>query len=78
MNRHVLKCCKCPTISEDIQIDPRAWNGWQYSPEQVCPDCIDREIARKATHQLIEQESHSHGKVIRTLNLVAINQGRSQ
>lgn len=42
-----LRCKKCPKVSESIKANPKAWNGWQIAPVEICPDCIESDLKAK-------------------------------
>jgi len=44
---NILQCSQCGNKSEDLNVNPKAWNGWQFAPKPVCPDCISRALAAK-------------------------------
>ena len=66
-----LKCTEpgCNNVSDDISKDPNAWDGWQIVPRKncVCPQCITNAVMQQ---NIVVEENHFRGRVIRTLHLV--------
>ena len=59
--------CKHCGATADLKGNIKAWNGWQVSPGEVCPDCIAKGLA---VQEVQIRESHSMGKYIRVIHIV--------
>jgi uncharacterized membrane protein len=72
---NILICKKCGSEA-DLNKDPKSANGWQVVPTVICAECIEKDLASRPTHALVEEKSHYRGKVIATLTLIPLDQGR--
>lgn len=68
--KYKLKCIKCGTVSEHIQMNLKAWNGWQITPDEICPQCIDKALRDKGFEISVGYEN---GKAICVLRLIGVN-----
>lgn len=72
---NILICKRCDTEA-DLNKDPSSANGWQVVPTVICEACIEKEMAARPTHALVEERSQYRGKVISTFNLIQLQGGR--
>lgn len=68
-------CTRCGSEA-DYDKDPESLFGWQVLPKVICEMCIEKDLASRPTHAVVEEKNHYRGKVIATLNLVPLTVGR--
>ena len=64
--RFRLCCKKCKRRSADIRKDSKAWNSWQVTPFDVCPLCIQADMAARGFQVTTSQAA---GKVMHSIGL---------
>jgi hypothetical protein len=52
MKKYILKCGTCLQNSQDIRIEPHAWDGWNLGKKETCPACQELAIASRPAGQV--------------------------
>jgi ribosomal protein L40E len=59
MNGKSIKCRQCGALSENPDINPKAWNGWTIAPRDAitCPACVAKALREKGFEIRLGQEN---------------------